>query len=194
MTAPTHVPSPRRAAATRTGLLVVDLQTKLLATIGNGPEVVRRARALLEAAELLAIPAAATVQYPRGLGPLEESLRERLPTPEEKLDFSAAVCRRELDRWSDSGRDQVTVVGIETHVCVEQTVLDLLAEGRRVFVPADAVAARHLTDHDWSLRRVAAAGAVVTTTESLLFAWCHTANRPEFKTISGIVKRLSDQR
>ncbi len=186
-----HVSSPQRLQSERSGLLVVDLQERLLATIPDRHRVIDRTGALLAAADCLAVPAAATVQYPRGLGPLEPSVEERLSDPEEKLDFSAAVCRRSLDSWTSSGRDQRVVAGIETHVCVEQTVLDLIAEGLNVFVVADAVTARNSVDHDWGLTRMREAGATITTAEAVLFSWCGTADRPEFKTISTIVKGLS---
>lgn len=186
-----HVTSPRRPSDTRCGLFVVDLQPRLLAAIPRGDDVLSRTRALLRGAEALGVPAAATVQYPHGLGPLESSLETWLPQTEEKMSFSAASCRRSLDAWLDQGRGQVVVAGIETHVCVEQTVLDLLAEGVQVFLAADAVAARHVEDHQRALDSMRAAGAIVTGTESILFAWCRTADRPEFKTISGIIKELA---
>lgn len=184
-----HVPAPSRPSDRRSGLLVVDLQEKLLAAMPSGQAVVNQTHRLLDAAERLGIPFAATVQYPRGLGPLDPTLQPRLPDPEEKLDFSAAVCRGALDRWSREGRDQIVVAGIETHVCVEQTVADLLAEGMQVSVVAEAVTARGGEDHEWALWRMQAAGASITTVEAVLFAWCGTADRPEFKAISQIVKR-----
>jgi nicotinamidase-related amidase len=80
------------------------------------------------------------------------------------------------------------VCGIETHVCVQQTVFDLLAAGLRVYVAADAVAARGAIDHDIALRRMDAGGATLTTTETALFEWCQTAGTPEFKEISKLVR------
>ena len=185
-----HVISPDRLCDERSGLLVVDLQQRLLLAIPGRQSVVERTAALLQAADCLGIPAAATVQYPKGLGPIEPNLQQRLADPEEKLEFSAAGCRRGLDRWIADGRDQVVVVGIESHVCIEQTVLDLIAEGLKVFVVVDAIAARNVADHEHAVARMRSAGATVTTTEAVLFSWCGTADRPEFKTISGIVKSL----
>lgn len=183
-----HVQSPLRPGSCRGGLLVVDLQEKLLSPLPDGSSVVAQTHRLLDAAEVLGVPAAATVQYPRGLGPLEASLAERLPRPEEKLDFSAAVCRGALDPWAEAGRDQIVVAGIETHVCVEQSVLDLIAEGFQVFVVADAVAARREADHEWALKRMQSAGGTIGTVESILFGWCGTSDRDEFKAISRIIK------
>lgn len=183
-----HQASPKRLDPARCGLLAVDLQEKLLSAIPSGNEVVRQCHRILDAAEALDVPVAATVQYPRGLGPVESSLAPRLRVAEEKMEFSAAGCRESLETWTAADRDQVVVVGIETHVCVEQTVLDLIAEGKQVFVVAQAVAARHGQDHEWALQRMQRAGAWVTTTEAVLFGWCRTADRPEFKTISRLIK------
>jgi nicotinamidase-related amidase len=183
-----HVPSPLRLAADRSALLVIDLQEKLLPVIPSGKAVVRQTHRLLTAAKILHIPAAATVQYPQGLGPLAEPLRDELPSPEEKLAFSAAVCRGSLDQWTAVGRDQIVIAGIETHVCVQQTVLDLIAEGLRPYVAAEAVAARGGRDHETAIDRMRDCGATITTVESILFEWLGTAERDEFKPISKLIK------
>jgi nicotinamidase-related amidase len=128
------------------------------------------------------------VQYPAGLGGLLAPLAERFPGVGEKLDFSAAVCRGALDQWGKDGRDQIVLVGIETHICVQQTALDLVAEGLRPVIPVDAVAARAELDHDVALKRMRDAGVMLTTTESLFFEWLSTADRPEFKVISKLVQ------
>ena len=183
-----HVRSPHLLDPARCGLLVVDLQEKLLPAIPSSDAVVRQTGRLLQAAQSLEIPTAATVQYPKGLGPLEASLAQQLPEPEEKMDFSAAVCRGALDHWVRAGRDQVLIAGIETHICVLQTVLDLVAEERHVFVVAEAVAARRELDHELALQRMQAAGAVLTTFETVLFELCRTAQHGSFKAISRMVK------
>jgi isochorismate hydrolase len=84
-------------------------------------------------------------------------------------------------------RDQIVVAGIECHVCVQHTVLDLLSHGFRVFIPADAVASRHKLDWKIALDRMSTSGATVTTTESVLFEWCEAAGTPEFKEISRLI-------
>lgn len=183
-----HVRSSHRLDTARSAVLVIDLQEKLLPAIPSGDAVVRQTHRILDAADTLGVPAAATVQYPKGLGQLESSLAVRLPPPESKLDFSAAVCRSALDAWSVQQRDQIIVVGIETHICVLQTALDLIAEGKQVYVASEAVAARHGRDHETAMDRMSSSGVIVTTAESVLFEWCNTANRPEFKAISKLVK------
>jgi nicotinamidase-related amidase len=167
---------------------VIDVQEKLCPRIRSADAVERQVHRLLRATQLLGIPAAATVQYPQGLGPLLPSLREEFPSPEEKVAFSAAVCREALDRWASDGRDQIVVTGVETHVCVQQTVLDLIAEGLRPFVVAEAVAARHGRDHEVAMERMRDCGATITTVEAVLFEWLSTADRQEFKAVSKIVQ------
>jgi nicotinamidase-related amidase len=183
-----HVVSPLRLDPDRSAVLVIDVQEKLVPVIPSGDAVIKQTHRILDAAKLLSVPAAATVQYPKGLGPLTASLRRVLPNAEEKQDFSAAVCRRALDRWLDEGRDQIVITGVETHVCVQQTVLDLIAEGLRPYLAAEAVASRDGRDHETAMGRMRDAGATITTVESILFEWLGTADRPEFKSVSKLVK------
>ena len=181
--------SPLQLTPERSALWVIDVQEKLVSAISSGKHVVRQTLRLLDAAELLEIPAAATVQYPEGLGELVQPLADRLPEPEEKLSFSATSCRAALDQWADEGRDQILVVGLETHICIQQTVLDLLAEGFFPYVVGEAVASRHGRDQDYALERMLMAGAVTTTVESVMFEWLGTAEHEHFKAISDLVKR-----
>lgn len=172
----------------RSGLLVIDVQEKLLPLVDAAEPILGHIGRLIEVCKLVSVPMAATVQYPRGLGPLVDPLAGEFPTAEEKVAFSAAVCREALDRWVGEGRDQIVVVGIETHVCVQQTVLDLLAEGLRPFVVVDAVSARHASDHEVAIGRMRDVGATMTTVESVMFEWLGTAEHANFKAVSKIVK------
>lgn len=176
----------------RSAVLVIDLQEKLVPVIPSGHDVVSWTQSLLQGAERLNVPYAATVQYPKGLGGLVEPLNEQLPDAEEKLDFSSAVCRKALDQWHHEGRDQILVCGIETHICVLQTVLDLLAEGKQVFVVSEAVAARGGWEHETAMAQMQQQGAIITTIESVLFQWLRSADHPEFKAISKLVKSFAD--
>ena len=191
-----HLPSPHRLSPNRSGLLVIDLQERLVPAIPSGDAVVRQTQRLLQTAKLCNVPSAATLQYPKGLGVLVPPLRQWFENtespPEEKLDFSAAVCRRELETWAAEGRDQIVVVGIETHICILQTVLDLIAEGYFVHVVAEAVAARSRLDHETAMGRMRDAGATLTTVESVMFEWLGTADHPQFKAISDLVKQRPD--
>ncbi len=183
-----HVRSTHRLDSDRSALLVIDVQQKLCPAIRSSDNVIRQIVKLAEAAQVLDVPAAATVQYPDGLGELVDDLQPWFPSPQAKRAFTAAGCRDELDQWVDQGRDQIVVTGIESHICVLQTVLDLIAEGLRPYVVAEAVASRHGGDHENAMTRMRDAGAVITTVESVLFEWLNTSDRPEFKPISRLIK------
>ncbi|QEG02567.1 putative isochorismatase [Stieleria maiorica] len=185
-----HQLSSRRLFADRSAVLVIDFQQKLVPAIPSGEDAVQFTESLLEAADLLGIPSAATVQYPKGLGGLVAPLDRRFPDAEEKLDFSSAVCRRALDAWIAAGRDQILICGIETHVCVLQTVLDLAEEGLHPFVVAEAVAARGGWEHELAIEQMRSSGVTISSLESVLFQWLGTADHPQFKAISRIVKNL----
>src|SRR5690606_31489435 len=138
-------------------------------------------------------PVFATEQYPRGLGPTVPELAELLSERPEKQRFSCA----EALAWGSANeptdpqlrdRTKVVLAGIEAHVCVLQTALDLLADGYQVSVAAAAVGSRRRLDRQIGLQRMADTGAVITTTESILFEWCETAAADEFKEISRLVK------
>ncbi len=171
-----------------TALLVVDVQEKLLPLIPGQARMVWNVRRLIDGAKLLGLPVLATEQYPKGLGHTPPELAQRLGTIPEKLTFSCGECGELFAGLAGRGVHRVLVCGIETHVCVQQTVFDLLAAGLRVYVAADAVAARGQIDHDTALRRMDSAGATLTTTEAALFEWCQTAAAPEFKEISKLVR------
>ena len=169
-------------------LLIVDVQEKLVPHIDGAAAMIDCCRRLIEAARLLGLPVTATEQYPQGLGPTVAQLRDLLDPPNGKLRFSSA----EVLGWppaaeQDDNRDKVIVAGIEAHVCVQQTVLDLMSLGYRVYVPADAVSSRSRLDWEFALRRMADSGAVITTTEAVLFEVCEAAGTPEFKEIRRLV-------
>ena len=181
--------SPQLLSAPSSVLLVVDVQEKLIPLIPHHRRIVWNIQRLLQAAQVLEVPAVGTEQYPKGLGPTVEPLRELLGPVPEKLSFSCAGCEPFLERLDVESRWQVVVAGIETHVCVQQTVLDLLARGFEPYLVADAVGARGELDHQVALRRMEAAGATVTTTESVMFEWCQRAGTPQFKQISQLVRQ-----
>lgn len=171
-----------------TGLLVVDLQEKLVPHIQDYRHLVWNVRRLLEGARALGVRFAATEQYPRGLGRTVPEIAGLLDDFPEKLRFSCTGCPDIFETWSGASIGKVLVVGIEAHVCVSQTVHDLLSAGWRVYVAVDAVGSRFVVDRDTALARMAAAGAVLTTTEAALFEWCEVAGTPEFKTVSRLAR------
>lgn len=174
---------------TRSRLLLIDMQEKIVPVISGNESLIDNCEKLLRGAAILHVPLTTTEQYPQGLGSTVKRLADLIDDPVEKSEFS---CLNVLP-WADRGngeeeRFQVVVCGIESHVCVQQTVLDLLSVGFRVYVAADAVSSRHPTDKEFALRRMETSGAIITTTESILFEWCEKSGTDEFKQISRLVK------
>jgi nicotinamidase-related amidase len=181
--------SPSLLSRTESAVLVVDVQTKLLRLIPGFESVLMNIHRILDGATLFQIPVHGTEQYPKGLGSTEESLRSRLPEVPAKTRFSCLECADLIANLDQSARRKVVIVGIETHVCILQTALDLLAYGYEPYVVVDAVSARGATDHEIALRRMEGQGCILTTTESVLFEWCETASDPAFKQVSEIIRR-----
>ncbi|HWE35378.1 MAG TPA: hydrolase [Isosphaeraceae bacterium] len=180
-------PTERRTAAGG-ALLVVDMQEKLLAAIDRRELVVANTLRLVRAADALGMPAWATEQYPKGLGPTTAPLAERFPDRPDKTKFHCCAIPQVLEQLHGRSIRHVTLAGIEAHVCVAQTALELLRLGFGVEVPADAVASRGAIDWEFALRRLERAGAIVTTTEAVLFEWIEGSDHPQFKAISALVK------
>ncbi len=173
-----------------TALLVIDVQERINAVMKNQKHL-PRIEVLVEACQGLDVPVIASEQYPQGLGPTVESLAAILgDTPPAKLTFSCARDDDLRQAIADSGRKQVIVTGIETHVCVLQTAIDLLDSGYEVQVPYDAVNSRRKSDRKWALRRMASAGAVITTTESVLFELLERCDTADFKTVAKLIKKI----
>jgi nicotinamidase-related amidase len=171
-----------------TALLVIDVQEKLLPKIHAAAAVERNIAFLIDAARLLNVPVLATEQYPQGLGPTAAVVAERLPPDRPaKVAFSCEAVPAVADTLG-AGRPNVLLAGIETHVCVMQTALDLLNRGVGVFVAADAVASRFDVDHRFALNRLERAGAVLTTVETAAFEWLGSADHPAFKAVSRLVR------
>jgi nicotinamidase-related amidase len=173
-----------------TALLVVDVQEKFLAVIPDSKRIVWNIRRLIDAARILGLPIAAMEQNPEKLGSLAPELKQRLDHVSSKLTFSACQCGEVFERWREDGVFRVLICGIETHVCILQTALDLAANGFESCVAVDAVGTRHAVDHETALRRMESAGVILTTTEAAMFEWCRTAGTPEFRQLSALVKEL----
>jgi nicotinamidase-related amidase len=172
-------------------LLVVDVQDKLLSAIADRERMVANVIHLIRGAKTLGLPVWATEQYPKGLGPTTAAVAELIPERPAKAAFHCCAVPQLLEQLYGRNVRHVTVTGIEAHVCVAQTALELLDLGFRVQVPADAVASRHKIDWEFALRRLEHAGAVISTTEAVIFEWTETADRPEFKTISELIKVMN---
>jgi nicotinamidase-related amidase len=169
-------------ARDRASLVVVDVQEGFR-PYDSFAGVAGSCAKLVQGARVLELPTLVSEQYPKGLGhtALEVGLRDERRI--EKTVFSAV----RADDFDLGGRDQAIVCGIETHVCVSQTVHDLLEEGIEVHVPADAVGSRHPIDYERGLERMERAGAVVSTVEAALFELLERAGTPEFKAVQKLI-------
>ena len=171
-------------------LAVVDIQERLLAVIPAADGVVARAARLAQAAGLLGVRSMLAEQYPRGLGPTPATLASLLPPPVAKMAFSCCGCEpfaAAIDAPAPEPLETVVLCGLETHVCIAQTALDLLFRGLGVFIVVDAVASRHALDHEVALRRLEGAGAILTTSEAVIFEWCRSAEHPQFQAVRRLV-------
>jgi nicotinamidase-related amidase len=186
------MPAPRLKLDRKNAVVVVvDVQEKLLPAMP--PErlamLMKYTRALIVGARELGIPVLATEQYPKGLGQTAPALRELLPEPAlVKMHFSCGAdpgFRAALER---TGRRQVIIAGMETHVCVFQTVRDLVADGYEVYVCADAVTSRSDEHRASGLELIRAAGGTIHNAESVLFDLLHVCGTDEFKKVSQLVR------
>jgi len=166
----------------RAALVLIDVQEGFRGYETFGPVAAACAK-LLRGARILGLPRIVTEQYPKGLGATVSEVGLEDESPLEKTVFSAV----RADGFDLDGRDQAVVCGIETHVCVSQTVLDLLESGVEVHVPADGVGSRHEIDYERGLERLQRAGASVGTVESILFELLERAGTPEFKSIQKLI-------
>lgn len=180
--------SPDLMNADDTALLVVDVQERIAQAMANAATLVWNCRRLIEGAKILGVTVAATEQAPQKLGPTVEPLASLLPDRREKLAFSCGERGELAEGWREAGRHRVLLCGVETHVCVQQTALDLVAAGFFVYLAVDAATARHAIDHEVALRRMESAGVTLTTCEAALTEWAVRAGTPEFKQISRLAK------
>lgn len=180
--------TPLLCRADASQMVFVDLQGRLTAAMeaDERQRVLARAGQLARAAELLAIPRLVTRQYPEGLGDTDPELAPALAgaTVVDKTRFSCCGQAAFDDALAGADRPRIILAGMETHVCVTQTALELLAAGHTVFVAADATCSRDPQNRERALDRLARAGVQVTVTESVLFEWLRDAGHEHFKTIS----------
>jgi nicotinamidase-related amidase len=171
----------------RAALVVVDVQEAFRKAVPDFEAVAHGVGTMVEGSALLGIPIAITEQYPQGLGATVPEVAAHLPEgvdPVEKVRFSAA----EADGFGLSGRDQAIVCGIEAHVCVNQTVLDLLGEDIETHVVTDAVGSRTDANRELGLHKMERAGAALTSIEMALFELLRGSDAPEFKRVQALVK------
>ncbi len=173
-------------------IAVVDFQERLAVAMSERDNVLRAIQKLVAAAKILRVPILVTEQYPQGLGqtvaPLRAALGPEVYKPFEKLAFSCCGCEAFMAELAGLRRKSVLIVGIEAHVCVLQTALDLVHQRYKVHVAADACCSRSEMDWNMGLLRMEHSGVFMTTVESAIFQMVERAGTPEFKEILKIVK------
>jgi nicotinamidase-related amidase len=173
-----------------TALAIIDIQERLAAVMKMKDAVISNCLHLIELAKMLAIPVVLTEQYPKGLGPTVEKIRQALPEhhPLEKLTFSCCDEPTFLDAIRKLNKNTLIVTGMETHICILQTGISLLREGFNVHLVQDAVCSR--TKENWraACEFMRDAGAVITCTETVLFQLLKIAGTEEFKAVSKRIK------
>lgn len=173
-----------------TAALLIDVQERLVRAMDKGGETVALTTRLIKGLGILEVPVVPMRQYPKGLGDFAPELREVLgdAVPYDKTTFSAFEQPEVVERLAALGKKNLVVFGMEAHVCVLQTAIDCMRGGYTVIVPTDCVASRFPYDREIALRRFAQEGALLTTSESLLFELLRKAGTESFKQISALVK------
>lgn len=180
-------------AAEQSVLMVVDVQERFVPVIHDVYTMSDNIAVLIQAACILDVPVIVTEQYPKGLGPTISQLKQVFPEESgavkvfEKTEFGS-LTDANIQNAIPTGRKQLVVCGIETHVCVNQTVHQALEQGLQTHVVRDAVSSRHPDNHVTALQKMTQSGAVPTTTEMVLFEWLSTSKHPQFKAIQQLIK------
>ena len=170
-------------------VVVVDIQPAFMAAMSESDRTQSRAQFLVDIAHLLEIPILATEQNRSKMGETAPSIASRLSEPAfDKMSFSCVDCEAFMDALFRIGRKQIILVGIETHICVSQTALDLQSQGYEVVVCPDAVSARTMDRHKLGMERIRDAGIVPAHTEAVTYEWMRTADHPRFRDALKLVK------
>ena len=169
-------------------LLIIDIQEKIIRPIFNKDSLIKNIKKLINAYQILDENIFLSEQNPLKLGVTIPKLLPKAGFKKiEKLDFSLANIQEFLNELKNKKITNLIVCGIETHICIQQTVLDCLHKGFKVFIISDAMSSRNRLDHEIALQRMTQSGAILTTTESIIFELCKTADRKEFKEIRNII-------
>jgi nicotinamidase-related amidase len=183
--------NPWKADPERGVVIVVDLQPTFLAPIHEADRVLNRSQFLLKMARLVGVPVLASEQYPDRMGGTDQRIASLLPlggAPYAKQCFSCGGCSGLMESLRSLKRKQAVLVGIETHICVTLTALDLLREGFEVFVCPDAVSARTVEMHKLGMERMRDSGAMPAHTETIAYEWMGSADHPRFREALQVVK------
>jgi len=173
----------------KNALIMIDIQEKIIAPINNKGSITKNIQKLLSSYQILDENIFISEQNPDKLG---KTIQKLLPnvgfTKIEKLDFSLASSQNLFEELDNKKITNLIICGFETHICIQQSVLEFLRQGYEVIVIADATGSRNNLDHQIALQRMLNKGAIITTTESIIFEICKTSDRKEFKEISNIIK------
>ena len=172
-----------------TALLIIDVQERLIKAIDKNGLIVRNIRKLILASNILKFDKFFTEQNPEKLG----TTINKLVGDEDihvytKMSFSCIVCNDLIKSLEDKKIKNLVLCGIESHICVQQTAIDLMNKGFNIFIAIDAIGSRKSIENHTAIRRLEASGAIATTCESIIFEWCMTADRAEFKAISKLIR------
>ena len=183
-----HENSSDKSSMRVNALVIIDIQEKIIRPIFNKDSVIKNVKKLVAAYQILEENIFISEQNPFKLG---ATIPELLPVTGykkiEKMEFSLANIQEFLKELKNKKITNLIVCGIETHICIQQTVLDCLQKGFEVKLISDAMSSRNRVDHEIALQRMTQRGAILTTTESIIFELCKTADRKEFKEIRNII-------
>ena len=169
--------------------IVIDVQEKLLPHMLNTQKLIRNFKILLEGFQIMGVPIISTQQYPTGLGITIPEINEKLDSPAiDKITFSCCDENKFMVNLQHTGKKTVILSGIETHICVQQTAIDLSSEGYQTVIVADCVSSRQSIDHNIAIQRMRSEGSTITTCESILFELCRSAQASYFKNLSLLIK------
>lgn len=181
-----------RAYMEDSAAILVDIQERLVPAMYRGEETVKSCVSLIQGLQILNIPILAARQYPKGLGDLVEPVRDVLGVYKsyDKMSFSVYGDPKMKEKLREMGKKNIFVFGIETHICVLQSVIDLQNDGYQVYLVSDCATSRKETDHKMAIKRAQAEGALVTTREAALYELLREAGSDQFKQISKLVKEM----
>ena len=170
-------------------LLLIDIQEKIISPINNKDSIIKNIQKLLSAYQILDENIFVSEQNPIKLGQTMPSFYPKLDfTKIQKMDFSLANNQNLFVELNKKKINNLIICGFETHICIQQSVLGFLKKGYEVQLISDAMGSRNKLDHDIALQRMLHKGAIITTTESIIFEMCKTSDRKEFKEIRNIIK------
>ena len=185
-----HENSFEKPSSTVNALLIVDIQEKIIRPIFNRDSIIKNIKKLIDAYQILEENIFLSEQNPLKLGVTIPELLPREGVKKfEKMEFSLVNVQEFFNELKNKKITNLIVCGIETHICIQQTVLDCLEKGFEVIIITDAIGSRNRVDHEIALQRMTLSGAILTTTESIIFELCKTADREEFKEIRNIIIR-----